>query len=147
MDLFGTIHIYLFILFDHLSLLESRGEIDEVERRRKLQLEYNEKHGITPTTIKKAIRRGIEQELSAHRTAKEAVGKRDESQVELDERINQIEEKMLEAADQLDFELAAELRDRIEELRDPAASDGETPKTRAGTPGSRAGRTGRKRRG
>ena len=51
---------------------------------------------------------------------------------------------MLEAADQLDFELAAELRDRIEELENPQDADANAPKTKAGTPGSRAGRTGRK---
>ena len=135
------------ILYADTVTVQMQNAIDEVERRRKIQIEYNTKHGITPTTITKAIRRGIEQELSAHKTATEAVGKRDESQVELDEQINQIEEKMLQAADELEFERAAELRDRIEELKNPEAQESSSAKTKAGTPGSRAGRTGRKRRG
>ena len=74
------------------------------------------------------------------------MGKRAESEVDLDERVQELEKKMLEAADELDFELAAELRDRIEQMRNPEAHDEDAPKTKAGTPGSRAGRTGRKRR-
>ena len=132
------------ILYADTITEQMQNAIDEVERRRAIQLEYNREHGITPTTIQKAIRRGIEQELSAHRTATEAVGKRGESEVDRDERIQELEGKMLEAADQLDFELAAELRDRIEELENPQATDANAPKTKAGTPGSRAGRTGRK---
>ncbi|MEE2681626.1 MAG: excinuclease ABC subunit UvrB [Planctomycetota bacterium] len=134
------------ILYADTVTEQMQNAIDEVERRRKLQLAYNEEHGITPTTINKAIRRGIEQELSAHRTASEAVGKRDESQVEIDERIRQLEESMLQAADDLDFERAAELRDRLEELANPDERPPESAKTKAGTPGSRAGRTGRKKK-
>ena len=134
------------ILYADTVTEQMKNAIEEVERRRALQLAYNKEHGITPTTIQKAIRRGIEQELSAHRTATEAVGKRAESEVDLDERVQELEKKMLEAADELDFELAAELRDRIEQMRHPEAHDEDAPKTKAGTPGSRAGRTGRKRR-
>ncbi|MAJ47287.1 MAG: excinuclease ABC subunit B [Planctomycetes bacterium TMED75] len=134
------------ILYADTVTEQMKNAIEEVERRRALQLEYNRKHGITPTTIQKAIRRGIEQELSAHRTATEAVGKRAESEVDLDDRVQELEKKMLEAADELDFELAAELRDRVEQLRNPKSQDKNAAKTKAGTPGSRAGRTGRKRR-
>ncbi|MEC8559901.1 MAG: excinuclease ABC subunit UvrB [Planctomycetota bacterium] len=135
------------ILYADTVTEQMQNAIDEVERRRTLQLAYNEEHGITPTTIQKAIRRGIDQELSAHRTANEAVGKREESKVEIDDRVKQLEERMLEAADQLDFELAAELRDRVEELLNPGSGPVEQVKTKAGTPGSRVGRTGRKRKG
>ena len=135
------------ILYADKVTEQMRAAMDEVERRRELQLAYNKEHGVTPTTIKKAIRRGIERELSAHRTAKEAVGRRDEVTVDAEERINALETEMLAAADELDFEKAAQLRDRIEELESPE-TDGETKTTtKAGIPGSRAGRTGRKRRG
>ena len=133
------------ILYADKVTEQMQAAMDEVERRRELQLAYNEKNGITPTTIDKAIRRGIERELSAHRTAKEAVGRRDRETEDNEERINALETEMLAAADELDFERAAELRDRIEALESPA--DGETRKTtQAGVPGSRAGRTGRRRR-
>ena len=135
------------ILYADKVTEQMQAAMDEVDRRRELQLAYNKEHGVTPTTIKKAIRRGIERELSAHRTAKEAVGRRDEVTVDAEERINALETEMLAAADELDFEKAAQLRDRIEELESPE-TDGETKTTtKAGIPGSRAGRTGRKRRG
>jgi excinuclease ABC subunit B len=135
------------ILYADKVTEQMQAAMDEVERRREIQLEYNKVNGVTPTTIKKAIRRGIERELSAHRTAKEAVGRRDEESADNEERILALEKEMLAAADELDFEKAAQLRDRIEELESPEG-DGETKKktTKAGIPGSRAGRTGRKRR-
>ena len=92
--------------------------IDETERRRKLQEEYNEKHGITPETIKKAIRRGIEDEAAAHARANAAVGADDETQYITQEYVNELEKEMYEAADQMEFERAAILRDRIEKMRE-----------------------------
>ena len=134
------------ILYADKVTEQMQAAMDEVERRRELQMAYNKEHGVTPTTIKKAIRRGIERELSAHRTAKEAVGRRDEVTVDAEERINALETEMLAAADELDFEKAAQLRDRIEELEAPETDDETRKTTKAGIPGSRAGRTGRKRR-
>ncbi|TWT97024.1 UvrABC system protein B [Botrimarina colliarenosi] len=92
--------------------------IDETERRRKLQQEYNEEHNITPETIKKAIRRGIEADADAHQRANAAVGRDDESQYITEEYINELEKEMYDAADQMEFERAAILRDRIEKMRE-----------------------------
>lgn len=92
--------------------------MDETERRRKLQQEYNEEHGITPETIKKAIRRGIEADADAHQRANAAVGRDDETQYITEEYINELEKEMYEAADQMEFERAAILRDRIEKMRE-----------------------------
>jgi excinuclease ABC subunit B len=92
--------------------------IDETERRRQLQQKHNEEHNITPTSIKKAIRRGIENELSARQTAREAFhagGSKEDFDV--DERIETLENEMLDAADNLDFEKAAMLRDEITALQ------------------------------
>ena len=90
--------------------------MDETARRRKIQMEYNTEHGITPTTIKKAIRSGLESEMKARRTAQEAIHANEE---QLDRRrlIRLLEEEMLEAAQNLEFERAAQLRDKINEMK------------------------------
>ncbi len=90
--------------------------IDETQRRRLLQLKYNAEHGITPETIKKAIRRGIEEEIQARSIARRAVG-RDETTDNTEEYLSALEAEMLEAAEKLEFERAAALRDKILELR------------------------------
>jgi len=92
--------------------------IDETERRRKLQQAYNEKHGITPETVRKNIRRGIEADAAAHQQANEAVGRTDVSEIEKEELLGQLEQEMHAAANELDFERAAQLRDQISAIRD-----------------------------
>ena len=77
--------------------------IDETNRRRALQLAYNAEHGITPETIVKAIRRGIEEETQAKVEARNAVG-RDEMTDVTEEYINELEAEMLRAAENLEFE-------------------------------------------
>ena len=79
---------------------------------------YNQEHGITARSIRKAIRRGIEQELAASKTARSAVGlATDTEQHDRDELIRILTEEMLEAAQRLEFEKAAEIRDQIEVLK------------------------------
>jgi excinuclease ABC subunit B len=147
----------LAILYADTITPEMQSAIDEVNRRREKQIAYNEANGITATTIRKAIRRGIEQELAAGRTVRKAAGARSERQLERGELERLLENEMLEAAKRLEFEKAAALRDRLQRLR--AAGDGafeaeadailgvpsrggERP---PGAAGSRAGRTGPKR--
>ncbi|HEV8070282.1 MAG TPA: excinuclease ABC subunit UvrB [Planctomycetaceae bacterium] len=91
--------------------------LDETNRRRALQMEYNTQHGITPETIKKAIRRGIEEEVAAQRVVQEAVGSPTVEQFVTQEYLNELEAEMLRAAEQLDFERAAKLRDQIVSLK------------------------------
>lgn len=95
-----------------------RRAIDETRRRRAVQEAYNAEHGITPETIKKHIRSGIEAEAAAHREANAAVGRGDDAQYITDEYIHELETEMLAAADGLEFERAAAIRDRITQLRD-----------------------------
>ena len=92
--------------------------IDETRRRRTMQEEYNREHGITPTTIKKAIRAGIEAEAAAHARANAAVGRTDEAQYITEEYIGELETEMYAAAEGLEFERAAAIRDRITKMRD-----------------------------
>jgi excinuclease ABC subunit B len=90
--------------------------IDETERRRKKQEAYNKEHGITPETIKKNIAKGIEEDANQSRDMKVALGQ-DEELFITQEYINELEKEMLEAADRLEFERAAIIRDRIEAMR------------------------------
>ncbi|MEM6799257.1 MAG: UvrB/UvrC motif-containing protein, partial [Planctomycetota bacterium] len=83
-----------------------------------LQEAYNKKHGITPRTVKKAIKAGIETEAAAHAAANAAVGRDDETQYITEEYINELEAEMMEAASQMEFERAAAIRDRIEKMRE-----------------------------
>ncbi len=88
--------------------------IKETNRRRKLQKEYNEKHGITPETIKKNIKSIVDHEINP-KTTKEFL---DLASLEnIDVFIKQREKDMKKASDDLDFEKAAIIRDEIKELR------------------------------
>ena len=90
--------------------------LDETSRRRALQLAYNTEHGITPETIVKAIRRGIEEEVQAKAEVRKAVG-RDEVTDANEDYLNALEAEMLQAAENLEFERAAALRDRIMQVK------------------------------
>src|SRR4051795_4546945 len=92
--------------------------MDETSRRRALQQEYNKEHGITPETIKKAIFAGIESEAAAHAEANAKVGLTDETQYITEEYIAELEAEMMAAAEAMEFERAAVIRDRIEQMRD-----------------------------
>src|SRR6266850_2604916 len=90
--------------------------IGETQRRRELQTKYNAEHGITPTTVKSAIDNVIESEVAAHKLAIEAAGLNAEDYV-TEEYLEELQAEMLRRAKELDFEGAAELRDRIAKLK------------------------------
>ena len=95
-----------------------RVAIDETERRRKLQQEYNKKHGITPTTIQKSVRELIA--ISKKVAAEEMEFTKDPesmSKKELEKLIADIQKKMQKAATELNFEAAAEYRDKMISLK------------------------------
>lgn len=92
--------------------------IDETERRRKIQMAYNEEHGITPKTIQKAVRDQIS--ISKKVAAEELKLEKDPesmSRKELEKLIGEVTKRMKKAAAELDFESAAELRDKLIELK------------------------------
>src|SRR5262249_32034415 len=90
--------------------------IDETQRRRNLQLEYNAQYGSTPETVRNAITAGIEEEIAAHRFAQEVAGQSATDYV-TQEYLEELHGEMLAAAANLEFERAAELRDKIAKLK------------------------------
>ena len=119
--------------------------IEETERRRAVQEAYNKRHNITPETVRKNIRSGIESEAAAHREANAAVGSTQEDEYVTREYINELEAEMMEAAEALEFERAASLRDRITTLQDAIGqklSEVATTKSQSGRRGKRGKRGG-----
>ena len=95
-----------------------RLAIDETMRRRQIQQEYNEQHGITPQTIKKAVRDLISVTRNVAETEDRLMKDPESmSKKELEKLIRDVEKQMKKAAAELDFETAAELRDKMIELK------------------------------
>ncbi|MBO5341268.1 MAG: excinuclease ABC subunit UvrB [Lachnospiraceae bacterium] len=95
-----------------------RAAIDETNRRRAIQQAYNEEHGITPQTIKKAVRDLISvSKVIAKEELRLEKDPESMSDKELDALIAKVEKNMKKAAAELDFETAAELRDKMAELK------------------------------
>lgn len=86
--------------------------IDETNRRRTIQKEYNKEHGITPQTINKGVRELIKASIVEDVNSKYGINK-DES---VEEMIAKLTDEMLKCAADMEFEKAAELRDKIKEL-------------------------------
>ncbi|HUY90984.1 MAG TPA: excinuclease ABC subunit UvrB [Pirellulales bacterium] len=105
------------LLYADVVTESMRRAIEETARRRTLQEAYNREHGITPETIRKSIRSGIESEAAAHAQANAAVGREDEQVYITEEYLAELEAEMMDAAAAMEFERAAALRDRIEQMR------------------------------
>ncbi len=106
------------VLYADAVTKSMQNAIDETMRRRALQEAYNREHGITPETVRKSIKAGIESEAAAHAEANRAVGRTTEAEYITEEYIQELEGEMLAAAESLEFERAAALRDRISQLRE-----------------------------
>jgi len=109
------------ILYAEKVTQSMRAAIDETERRRRVQQQYNEEHGITPQSIQKAISEGLVEVAEADYVDLSGVaaeaGEEYASAAELARRITQLRKEMKAAAADLEFERAAELRDRIQSLQ------------------------------
>lgn len=91
--------------------------IEETKRRRELQTQYNVDNNITPQSIKSLIPVFIEDEIAAYDFANKVVGIENDDQVEKHEMIEELQIQMLKAAEDLEFEKAAQLRDKIATLK------------------------------
>ena len=91
--------------------------IAETKRRREIQMLYNEEHNITPTTIKKKVRDAIEATVVADEETIYGIKETDNIE-EIKENIAALQAEMMEAAQNLQFERAAELRDKIKQLEE-----------------------------
>ncbi len=98
-----------------------KAAIDETNRRRQIQDAYNKEHGITPTTIKKAIRdlitTGTDEDVDALNARRNEKDVESMSKKELQAEIKKYTKKMETAAAELNFEMAAEYRDHLKELK------------------------------
>lgn len=114
----GTVIMYADTITDSM-----RRAIDETERRRAIQMAHNEKYGITPETVRKRVAEVIRASADGYEEATARTSKVQEAVAQLTaeeiaERIKALEQEMFAAAEELEFERAAELRDEIAELRE-----------------------------
>ncbi len=123
-----------------------KNAIQETARRRTLQEAYNREHGIEPKTIYKAISEGIGADLKSRQEATDAATSSDTTVYITKEYIAELEKEMLAAAEELEFERAGNLRDRITQLQDSIGKPLSSVETERS--GSKKGRkTKRRRRG
>ncbi len=111
------------ILYGDVRTESMNSAIFETERRRRLQRAYNEAHGITPVTVAKAVRDLLMVATVPDKEPRPGRARHEISPEEKELLIQSTEEKMLQAAANLDFELAARLRDRLFELEGKSPSE------------------------
>ncbi|QEL13486.1 excinuclease ABC subunit UvrB [Limnoglobus roseus] len=105
--------------------------LTETNRRRVIQLAYNKEHGITPKTVQTAINSGIEEEIEAHQLAQEVAGN-DKQDYVTAEFLEELQKEMLTAAENLEFERAANLRDQIAKLKGENVASPQVKKAKGG---------------
>ncbi len=104
------------VLYADVMTKSIKKALTETRRRRKLQMEYNEKHGLTPESVKSRIHDILSSLEEADYVNVDDIQGVEPS--ELESTIARLESEMMEAANQLEFERAAELRDRVHDLRE-----------------------------
>lgn len=106
------------IMYANRMTAAMKSAIEETERRRKIQEEYNTEHGITPESVRKAIRDSLKEEVQAEVAEVEEIDISKIPVEELNKLIKELKSKMDLASKNLQFEKAAEYRDQISEIRE-----------------------------
>ena len=104
------------ILYADKSTDSMQTAMNETNRRREIQLAYNAEHGITPRSVISAIKNSIEDEIEAQKFVQEAAGVQ-EKDIATAEFLEELQKEMLSAAEAMEFERAAQIRDRIAQLK------------------------------
>ncbi|SHH16751.1 Excinuclease ABC subunit B [Anaerosphaera aminiphila DSM 21120] len=105
------------IMYADIVTRSMKVTIDETNRRRKIQNEYNIEHGITPKSIVKGVREVIESTIAAETEVDYTANAEEFTDEEIMAMIDALKMEMLKSAEQLDFERAAEIRDKISQLK------------------------------
>jgi excinuclease ABC subunit B len=122
------VHAEVILYADRVTDSMQRA-IDETQRRRVLQLAYNAEHGITPQSVQSAISTGLLEEIAAHKMVAEVAGQAPDNYV-TEEYMEELHAEMLQAAADLEFERAAQLRDRLAQLKGQPVAAPQTKKRR-----------------
>ena len=122
-----------------------KNAIQETARRRTIQEAYNKEHNITPKSVFKPIVSGIATDLKDHQEATEAASRGEDTVYITEEYLNELQTEMLQAAEELEFERAGILRDRISQLQDSIGQPLDSVDKAKSKNGK--GRKGRRRKG
>lgn len=114
-----------------------RKAIDETERRRAVQQAFNEKHGITPRTVHRKVKDGIQADAQARKSVSDAIVESEKPDLEY---IEELRSEMLAAAENMEFERAASIRDRLAALEEGEPVGAGKKKARSGAGNQRRGR-------
>lgn len=132
------------ILYGDKVTTAMKNAMEETERRRKLQMAYNEQHGLTPQTIIKPIGTDIAQTIRSRKEATDAVARNDKTVYITEELVEELQTEMLKAAEDLEFERAGILRDRIGELKNAMGQPLDSVESKSSAGGKKGKRRGRK---
>ncbi len=132
------------ILYGDKVTKAMKNAMEETERRRKLQMAYNEQHGLTPQTIIKPIGTDIAQTIRSRKEATDAVARNDKTVYITEELVEELQTEMLKAAEDLEFERAGILRDRIGELKNAMGQPLDSVESKSSAGGKKGKRRGRK---
>jgi excinuclease ABC subunit B len=131
------------ILYADSVTASMQTAIEETERRRRRQQEYNQEQGITPQTVRRNISAGIQEAAEVRKKVRDIVRREEPGEVVTEAYLKSLEEEMLAAAESLEFERAAALRDKIlrykDKLGEPIEDESESNRKHVGRQRKRSG--------